>query len=227
MPGILKKIGFLCGLLTVVTLTLPAQDSVEDLYLQQSAEIQVIRDLGANSSRDQKTTALAYIGEVIDRGGASDEVRKILEDLTMDGVLNQVRLNGRLVNNYPDLREEAVNYLTKMGTTEAKNSLIKVTTLEVEPAVITAAINGLAAIGKSDNGDSLRYILEVFRLFNSRRADNRLALSVINAIDAFADKGFKNENNIATLMTIQMNFEYIKDVRDKAAALIKKLRANS
>jgi hypothetical protein len=224
---LLKRIGFLCGLLTAVALALPAQDSVEDMYLQQSAEIQVIRDLGSNSSRDQKTTALAYIGEVIERGGASDEIRKILEDLTMDGVLNQVRLNGRLVNNYPDLREQAVHYLAMVGTTEAKNSLIKVTTLEVEPSVITAAINGLASIGKSDNGDSMRYILEVFRLFNTRRADNRLALSVINAIDAFADKGIKNENSIATLMTIQMNYEYIKDVRDKAAALTRKLRAGA
>jgi hypothetical protein len=205
--------------------SLSAQDkSAEDLYLQESAAVQVIRDMGSNSGRDQKAMALVYIGDIINNGSANEEIRKVLEDLTMDGVLNQVRLSGRIVNNYPDLRIEAVNYLAQIGTTEAKNSLIKVTTLEVEPAVLTAAIDGLTMIGKSDNGDSLRYIHEAFRLQNVRRPDNRLAVAVINAIEAFLDKGTADNSNLLTLMTIQTNYDYIKDVRDKASALIEKIR---
>jgi hypothetical protein len=218
-------------LMAVLPFYLPAQDlSVEDVYLQQSAEIQVIRDLGADSGRDLKAMALDYIGEMIERGDKNDEIRQILTDLTLDGVRNQVRLNGRVINNFPDLRIRAVNYLAQLGTPDAKDSLINIlefsllaSSVEEDPSVITAAIRGLAHIGLSDNGDSLRSINAVFQRYNTLKPDNALAQAVVTAIDSFIDKGIKDEASISVLKSIQQNYEYIKIVRNNASTVIEKL----
>jgi HEAT repeat protein len=224
--------GAILLLMTVVPFSMTAQDlSVEDVYLQQSAEIQVVRDLATDNSRELKTMALDYIGEMTDRGPLNDEVRRILADITMDGVHNQVRLNGRVINNFPDLRIRAVNYLGQIGTTEAKDSLIQildlslqVSNVEEDPSVITAAIKGLSKIGLSDDGDTMRSINAVFQRYNTLKPDNALAQAVIIAINAFVDKGIKDDANISVLMLIQTNYEYIKHVRDNAATVIAKLR---
>jgi HEAT repeat protein len=233
------------GIVFLVAAVLPlfawAQDrSVEDLYLQQSAEIQVIRDLSADTSRDMKTIALDYIGEIIDRGNVDDEVRQVLADLTLDGVRNQARLNGRVMNNYPDIRIRAVNYLARIGTPEANSSLIEILTLAVmqvsaaveeDPSVITAAIKGVSAIGRTDdNGESLRAINAVYVRYNTLKPDNALAMAVVSAIDSFWEKNVRNESNVDVfrssmdvLGSIQKNYNYIKLVRERAASVIPKL----
>jgi hypothetical protein len=226
--------------MAVLPFCVTAQDlSVEDVYLQQSAELQVIRSLGTDNSRDLKAMALDYIGEIVDRGAANDEVRQILADLTMDGIHHQVRLNGRVINNFPDLRIRAINYLAELGTPEAKDSLLAVlelslqaTNVEEDPSVITAAIKGLSKIGLSDNGDTLRSINSAFLRFNTRKPDNALAQAVVIAIDSFIGKSDKDNTemktlmsiNMSVLMSIQVNYEYIKYVRDNASAVITKLR---
>jgi hypothetical protein len=231
MRGIKKGIVFLA--IAFLPLSVSAQESVESLYLQQSAEIQVIRDLSSDTGRDLKTIALDYIGETISRGNADDEIRKILADLTMDGVRNQVRLNGRVINNFPDLRIRAVNYLARMATPEANSSLIEILTLaaaqgsavEEDPSVITAAIKGVAEIGRTDdNGESLRVINLVYWRYNTLKPDNALTLAVVSAIEDFHEKNVRVENSMGVLMSIQANYEYIKLVRDKAAAVVTKLR---
>jgi hypothetical protein len=220
--------------LAVLPFSMTAQDlSVEDIYLQQSAEVKVIRELSADNSREQKEMALTYIGEMIDRGTATDEVRKILAELTHDGIQNQVRLGGRLTNNFPDLRIRAIDCLAQMGTPEAKNSLIDILHFSVQalnvaedPSVITAAINGLAKIGLSDNGDTLRSVNAAFQRYNTLRPDNALAQAVVTVIDTFVDKGVIDDANanIGVLMMIQTNYEYIRLVRDNASTVIAKLR---
>jgi hypothetical protein len=222
-----------CLLLSVVLpFSLTAQNQAADgIYLQQAAEIQVIRDLSADVSHDVKAMALDYIGEMIGRGSANDDLRTILEELVRDGIHNQVFLNGRVMNNYPDLRIRAVNYLAELGTAEAKASLIKIlentrraANVEEDSSVITAAIKGLTKIGLSDDGDTLRCVIAAFLRYNTLKPDNSLAQAVIHTIDVFTDKGISDAANMAILISIQTNYEYIWPVRNNAATVIAKLR---
>jgi hypothetical protein len=234
MLGRKKRSGIVFLAAVVFPLSVSAQNlSVEDVYLQQSAEVQVIRDLSSDAGRDLKMIALDYIGEIIDRGNVDDEVRKILADLTMDGVRNQVRLNGRVINNYPDLRIRAVDYLARIGTPEASSSLVEilmlaamqVSAIEEDPSVITAAIKGVSAIGRTDdNGESLRVINAVYWRYNTLKPDNALAMAIVSAIDSFANKGVKDGGSLSVLVSIQAHYEYIRQVREKAAATVTKLR---
>jgi hypothetical protein len=120
---------------------LAAQEmSVEESYLQESVENMIIREQSRADSREMKMVALAYIGDAIDRGNTGTEVRQALEYLGLEGVLNRGRENGRLVNNFPDVRREAVKYLGKMGTVEAKETLLKIIYYDNEPMVLQEAV---------------------------------------------------------------------------------------
>jgi hypothetical protein len=127
-----------------------------------------------------------------------------------------------------------VNYLAKIGTPEASSSLVEILTLAVtqvsaaveeDPSVITAAIKGVSAIGRTDDkGESLRAINAVYVRYNTLKPDNALAMAVVSAIDSFREKNVRVESSMNVLMLIQANHDYIKLVRDKAAAVVTKLR---
>jgi hypothetical protein len=100
----------------------------------------IIREQSRAESRDMKLIAMEYIGDAIDRGNRSEEVRTALEYLGMEGVMNITRENGRIVNNYPDVRTKAATFLGALGTPAAKTALLKMCRVDNEPMVITEAV---------------------------------------------------------------------------------------
>ncbi|MDR3168187.1 MAG: HEAT repeat domain-containing protein, partial [Treponema sp.] len=125
--------------------------SVEESYLQDAVELMIIREQSRVDSRDMKMIALEYIGDAIERGNNGEEVRAALEYLALEGVMNKARENGRVVNNYPDVRTKAATYLGELGTPEAKNTLVKIISADPEPMVLTEAVKSLAKIGMEEN----------------------------------------------------------------------------
>ncbi|MDR1575229.1 MAG: HEAT repeat domain-containing protein, partial [Treponema sp.] len=150
--------------------------SVEESYLQESIELMVIRETSRADSRDQKLVALEYISEAIERGNKSEDIHQALEYLSMEGIVNKTRENGRLVNNFPDVRRQAVRYLGEIGTAEAKNTLLKICLADNEPMVLQEAIKSLGAIGMNDNDETVSTITWIVSRFDVLYPDNLLAL---------------------------------------------------
>jgi hypothetical protein len=199
--------------------------SVEDSYLQESVELMVIRETSRADSRDQKLVALEYIGDAINRGNTGEEVRSALEYLSMEGVMNKARENGRLVNNYPDVRRKAAEYLGDLGTPEAKNTLLKIVVADPEPMVLQEAIKSLAKIGINDNEETVNAIAWIVTRFDVLNPDNLLALSAVEAFDKIAEKnsGIKDPNAIRVLIRIAEG-PYIRPVQERAKQVIMDLR---
>jgi hypothetical protein len=218
----------LCALPVLQAVAQGTEMSVEESYLQEAIDLQVIKEYAKTSSREEKVFALEYVGGQIEAGKVNDMMRGILEDMAMDGVLNKVRENGRVVNNFPDIRLETVKLLGKISTKESKDSLIRVCNLENEPAVLTEAINGLANIGINDNDDVIRAIRLVFYNFDSYTPpDMRLASAILDACDVFAQKGSTDSYIVSMIMRIAVNQNYIHPVRQRARALLDKLIKSS
>ena len=114
--------------------------TVEQSYLQESVELMIIREQSRAESREMKMVALEYIGEAINRGNRGEEIRAALEYLSFEGIINRTHQNGRLMNNYPDVRVKAAFYLGELGTPEARDTLIRMARADNEPMVITEAI---------------------------------------------------------------------------------------
>ena len=202
--------------------------SVEQSYLQESVELMIIREQSRAESRDMKLVALEYIADAINRGNKGEEVRAALEYLSLEGVLNQTRENGRLVNNYPDVRTRAATYLGQLGTPEAKTTLIKMVSVDNEPMVLTEAIKSLGIIGINDNDETANAISWTVNRFNNLNPDNLLALSAVEAFEkiAAANGGIKDPSAIQTLIRIAEG-PYIRPVQDRAKETLMELRKYS
>jgi hypothetical protein len=199
--------------------------SVEQSYLQESVEIMIIREQSRTDSRDMKMVALEYIGEAIDRGNKGEEIHAALEYLSLEGVVNVTRENGRVVNNYPDVRKEAATYLGKLGTSEAKDTLLKMVTRDNEPMVITEAIRSLGIIG-ANNADEVTQIISLtVNRFNMLNPDNFMALSALDAFTriAAANNGINDRYVVETIIKIS-DGPYIAPVRNRAKELLAELR---
>jgi HEAT repeat protein len=199
--------------------------SIEESYLQESVELMIIRETSRSDSRDQKQVAIRYLDQAIKRGNTGDDVRGALEYLSMEGVMSKARENGRLVNNYPDVRKDAATLLGELGTPEAKDTLIKICVADPEPMVLQAAVASLGKIGMNDNGETVAAIAWIVTRFDVLNPDNLLALQAIDAFDKIAAKnnGIKDPNAIRMLIRIAGG-PYIKPVRERAEQVLENLR---
>jgi HEAT repeat protein len=199
--------------------------SVEESYLQESIELMIIREQSRAESREMKLVALTYIGEAIDRGNTGEEIRAALEYLGTEGIVNQTRENGRLVNNYPDIRTKAASYLGDLGTSEAKDALIKMCLADNEPMVLTEVVKSLAKIGINDNDETANTISWIVNRFDVLHPDNQLALSALEAYEKLAEVsgGIKDPSAVRTIIRIAEG-NYIRPVQDRAKQLLIDLR---
>jgi hypothetical protein len=199
--------------------------SVEESYLQESVELMIIREQSRAESRDMKLVALEYIGDAIDRGNTGEEIRSSLEYLGTEGIVNQTRENGRLVNNYPDVRTKAATYLGDLGTPEAKTTLIKMCLADNEPMVLTEVVKSLAKIGIDDNNETANAISWIVTRFDVLNPDNLLALSALEAYEKLAEHngGIKDPSAIRTIIRIAEG-NYIKPVQQRAKQVLMDLR---
>jgi len=200
--------------------------SVEDTYLQSTIELMIIRETARATSREQKLIALEYIGDAIDRGNTSEEIRQTLEYLSREGRRTVARENGRVTNNFPDVRRQAARYLGLIGTEEAKDALLEICQFENEPMVLQEAIKSLGDIGLNDNNETIANIAWVMRRFDNLNPDNLMAIATIDAFEKIARKngGISSPEAIQTLIRISEG-NYIRPVQERARQLIAELRS--
>jgi hypothetical protein len=169
---------------------------------------------------------LDFIGEDISRGNKGDDIRKELEYIALEGLTNQTRENGRLMNNSPDIRARAVVYLGELGTAEATASLLKIMRTEKEPLVLTLTIKSLAKIGLNDNEETTNTIAWVVSRFDALvTPDNLLALSAVDAFDILAKKnGGIRDSSVRDTLNRIIKGRYIKPVQNRAQQVMLDLR---
>ena len=223
MLGMSKKIIFSL-LAAFCVLPLAAQDdsimTVEEAYLS-SAESVIIKELGRTTGRDAKQVALQYIEEAINGGRMSSDVMDVLKELSGEGVFNTVRENGRVVNNYPDVRMKACELLGKVGTKEAVKTLVSVLYVDSEPSVVTSAVKALCEIGDNENNEVVSMINWIARKFDVVLPTSSLALEVLNAYEQFAPSVENKTEIIENLVRIVNNYNYVTPVRNRAQEVLR------
>ena len=200
--------------------------TVEESYLQDTIELMIIREQSRTDSRDSKMVALEFISDALARGNRSDEIRATLEFLSLEGVMNMTRENGRVVNNFPDVRKEAAHQLGILGTPEAQTTLLRMINVDNEPMVITEAVRSLGVIGSNDNDEITRAIAWTVNRFHFNNPDNFLALSALDAFERIADAngGILTDRSALEVIFRISEGPYIRPVQERARALLNKLR---
>jgi len=199
--------------------------SVEESYLQEAVDMMIVRETSKNDSQEQKLIALSVIGDLIDQGNSSDELRLVLERLSLEGTNVQAREKGRLKNDYPEVRRQAARLLGKFNTDEAKIALLRVCVSDNEPLVLQEAVRSLGQIGIDKDGEAIGTIVWVTNKFtNSTSPDNLLALAAIDSIQKIA----KNNNGVReeafNLLIKISEGPYSPPIREKARQTLMDIR---
>lgn len=196
--------------------------TVEQAYLN-SIEGVMIKEMVAAEGRDSKLVALQYIEEALNEGRQSEEIQAALSTLATEGLSTVVREDGRVVNNYPEIRRRACELLGQMGTEKAKDSLITVMYTDNEPSVITAAVKSLGEIGKNDNDEVFNMINWIARKFDTVNPTSSLALEILNTFEKMSGSVTNKKEMFETVMRIANNYSYVTPVRTRAYEVMRSI----
>ena len=198
------------------------ETSVESEYLND-VDGDIIMTLAESDEYDNKLVALQYLQSALDDGNTSDAVIQALDRLAGDGLTTQNRTNGRLMNNFPEIRREACKLMAKVPTEHTKNQLINIMVAEDEPMVLSAAVQSLGII----NPENTDEVIEAIAFVNKRNMvlnpTSSLAFEVIEAFEKLSPNASNHKQMTNTLTQIYSNYRYNSTVRNKAQQLLKKL----
>lgn len=202
-----------------------SETTVEDEYMA-SAEDTIIGELASSDDYDNKLVALSYLKDAVDGGRTSPEVIASLSRLAGEGVKTTARTNGRVMNNFPDVRAQACDLLGEVPTEESKNTLVSIAVEDKEPMVVTAAIRSLGNIGINDNDEVINMIEFVHKRYAALNPTSSLALEVLNAYEKLAPHVQDKGPMIQSISEIRTNYRYATPVRTRATELLKSLQGN-
>jgi hypothetical protein len=205
------------------------EKTVEEAYLQESAEAMMVKELSRSDDKDGKLLALDYARKSLDAGRKNEDVRASLVYLALENSLVVVRSGGLgpVSNNFPDVRMKACEYLAEFPSPETKDTLLRVTlNSKVEdPMVLCEAIRSLGKIGINDNDevvDAIAYSVKHFA--NVGMAEDRLAVYTMSAFSDMAEKG--KIKDMATVTETIMQFtkgSYVSSVKKLALSTLERL----
>jgi len=223
----LKKYMAVLLCICTVAVSLTAQNrtekTAEEDYLASFEDI-IIAELTASDEYDNKMLALQYIEDAVARGLEGRDITEIqtaLCTLSGEGVTTQSRTNGRLVNNYPDVRAKACDLLGEINTPEAKAQLEKIALSDNEPMVTTAAIRSLGNISAAEADSAVSTIAWIERKFSILNPTSSMAFEVLNAYEKLAPSLDDRSQMIQSISKIAVNYTYVTPVRDKAKELLR------
>ncbi len=202
------------------------ETSVESEYLND-VDGDIIITLAESDEYDNKLVAIQFLQTAIEEGNTSDAVIQALDRLAGEGLTTQSRTNGRLNNNFPDIRREACKLLAKVPTEHSKNTLISIAIADNEPMVIAAACKSLGEIGINENDEAVAAIAFANKRNRVLNPTSSLALEVLNAFEALADSTENKSSMIGEITQIASDYHYVTPIRQKALSLLKEFKGNS
>lgn len=200
--------------------------TVEEAYLS-SAEGVIIKELAQSGGRDGKQVALQYIEEALNNGRQSQEILDALEILAGEGMFTVARENGRITNNFPDIRMKACELLGKTGSEEAVPTLVSVLYVDNEPSVISAAVKSLGDIGYNENDEVIEMVNWIARKFDIVLPTSSLALEILNTYEKLAPVVENKSGMVENIIRIAGNYNYVTPVRNRAYEVLKSVHAGN
>ncbi|MBQ8384111.1 MAG: HEAT repeat domain-containing protein [Spirochaetaceae bacterium] len=202
--------------------TVQEETTVEEEYLS-SVEDVIIRELADTDDRDNKLVSLQYIRGAIEGGRTSPDIIYALESLAGEGISSQARTNGRLMNNFPDVRAEACELLGQVKTEEAKTILVKTALADNEPTVVAAAVRSLGDIGINEKDEVVSTIIWVQKKYATLNPTSSLAHEILFAYEKLGDSVEDKSPMIQSISAIASNYTFVPAVRQKAYDLLRQL----
>lgn len=202
------------------------ETTVEELFLE-SVEMKVVGEQAFSEERSMKITALDNLEDMIEEGKVSagnTEAHYILERLSEQGVGVEIQEQGRVVNNYPEIRRRSAKLLGKMGGEQAKDSLINILLSDPEPMVLAESAYALGEIGDNENQQVTQALSNAILNEPIMTPDNNFAYAAVLSFEKLAEAngGLTDPSVFRALIRISQG-NYINTVQKKADKVLEKL----
>ena len=216
-------------ILILVAVTIGAQDgadqTIEELFLGQQIELQIMRSQASSTDRDVKLLALENIRAMVESGSVSDGVYDVLDILALEGTKNQVREGSTVVNSFPMIRREAAELLGQVGGERAVGSLIDILRADPEPTVLAEAAFSLGQIGINENNEVSGFLVQALLIENASVVpDNNLAFAIILALENISavNSGLNDPSAVSAIIDVASR-PYINEVRERAKQAVQNM----
>lgn len=203
-----------------------ASRTIEDLFLSQDIELQILRSQALGTDPEMKRLALRNIRTMVEQGTQLEGMYVILEALASEGVARQIRSGGAVVNNFPLIRREAAELLGQIGGTRAKDTLVRILRDDPEPMVLAEAAYALGIIGLNENSEVSDHLVHTLLRENAKSApDNNLAFSIIISLERLSEaNGGLADPEVINALLEAASSPYIRTVRRRAVDAIVNMR---
>lgn len=205
-------------------------ESIEQLYLNSSIKMQIIKTEAESRDRDRKMIALEDLEKMIADGSSEDDSEQILiilSGLAGEGIIRVVREEGHIVNDFPEIRKDAAVLLGQLGTEEAAMALSNVLYTDYEPMVLNEAVLAISNIELEDTKERDLAIASAIYTQTAYGKDDSFAYSYLQAIENIVNR----EGNLQNLMLLEEVLKlsdarqgFNPAVRKRAATLLKTLQ---
>ena len=203
--------------------------TIEELFLGQQIELQIMRSQAGSSDRDVKLLALENIRAMVEGGSVSDGVYDVLDILALEGTKNQVREGNTVVNSFPMIRREAAELLGQVGGERAVGSLIDILRADPEPTVLAEAAFSLGQIGINENNEVSGFLVQALLIENASVVpDNNLAFAIILALENISavNNGLNDPSAVSAIIDVASR-PYINEVRERAKQAVQNMVRHS
>jgi len=120
----------------------------------------------------------------------ADKAEQILSFLSSESIYNKQYFLGKVINDFPEIRERSNILLGQLGTEAARKALAGLLPLEHSEPAEEACITSLGEIGMDPDGTSEKTLIEAFI---KNKKNERIAVSVIKSLERIGimNRGFK------------------------------------
>lgn len=216
---------FICTILTLSVFNTFAITPEEELLTRKEQKLKNYLTEIKAGDRTAKENILDEISKNFESEKYSEDDKKLIElvDFLMgEGSVRRQFENGRLINDFPEIRGKAVEIMARIGGSDAKFSLLNALNTETYSSVKAEICRALAKPNMSDDsGDILRALSYMYRTTN--RPDQSLVKALIEAVENIAKGNSMNYSEAIYLLSEIQHGNYNKEIRMRALEAIETL----
>lgn len=216
---------FICTIFTLSVFNTFAITPEEELLTRKEQKLKNYLTEIKAGDRTAKENILDEISKNFDSEKYSEDDKKLIElvDFLMgEGSVRRQFEDGRLINDFPEIRRQSVKIMARIGGSDAKFSLLNALNTETHSSVKAEICLALAEPNMSDDsGDILRALSYMYRTTN--RPDPNLVAALIEAVENIAKGNSMNYSEAIYLLSEIQHGNYNKEIRMRALKAIETL----
>ena len=199
-------------------------------YSGGSAAAKVLRETILGSGERELLAELLDTAERVleSRSPEREEMNylRAVEKVLLEGVRNPEFRDGRIINDFPELRQQAAQLLGTHGDLSSREQLLELLKNEWAEVVIDKAVQALSELGGIGDGRGTALLLRKLRSTSGRRDDSLAAAAIHYVRREFRFHGELRTTTIELLQTIYQG-GYSRSLRLRAMETLRGLKGDA